>query len=93
MNNPFTIGAMLEAGYGTMDKSAARPVYFGGAVPNTCDLCHRSINTVFIDGATTYGPWANMCPHCYGIFGKGLGMGYGQQYEKQSDGQWLKTGG
>lgn len=32
-----------------------------------------------VDGATIYGPWANMCDGCHGSIGVGLGTGRGQR--------------
>jgi hypothetical protein len=31
------------------------------------------------DGATTHGPWANMCEDCFRKYGVGLGTGRGQK--------------
>ena len=47
-----------------------------------------------IDGKTVYGPWANMTPKSWKKHGVGkLGRGFGQRYQKQSDGKWLKIEG
>jgi hypothetical protein len=35
--------------------------------------------TAHYDGATTFGPWANMCEECFARFGRGLGTGKGQR--------------
>ena len=49
---------------------------------------------IMIDGKTVNGPWANMTPRSWRRYGCGqLGTGYGQKYEKQSDGRWLKVEG
>jgi hypothetical protein len=49
---------------------------------------------VMIDGKTKMGPWANMTPKSWTTYGIGrLGQGYGQKYEKQKDGRWLKVEG
>lgn len=66
--------------------------YWIGAIEN-CDLCHKPIKDVFIDGSTLYGPWATMCKHCFNVRGRGVGTGKGQMYELQPDGQWLKIQG
>jgi hypothetical protein len=48
-----------------------------------CDLCKWDISKeCFIDGRTTYGPWALMCESCHGLYGVGLGTGRGQKYDK-----------
>lgn len=66
--------------------------YWIGEVPSVDDLGNAIVDT-FIDGATTYGPWAMMSPASFRRIGRGLGQGVGQKYEKQSDGRWLKVGG
>lgn len=46
------------------------------------------------DAKTTDGPWANMSEASWEKHGIGrLGPGYGQKYEKQANGRWLKIGG
>ena len=49
----------------------------------TCDFCERDLEKTmeFIDGKTSLGPWALMCPHCYMINGVGIGIGLGQRYD------------
>lgn len=52
------------------------------------------IEDVIIDGRTIHGPWALMTPRSWRKIGVGkLGTGYGQKYERQSDGKWLKVEG
>lgn len=52
------------------------------------------IGKVFIDGKTRQGPWAIMSEKAWKAHGVGvLGTGYGQKYQKQADGRWLKTEG
>jgi hypothetical protein len=67
--------------------------YWQGATPKHCDICKSPIDNVFIDGAIITGAWANMDEKCYNVFGRGLGTGLGQKYEKQVDGRWLKVEG
>lgn len=70
------------------------PKYWMGTAPTVCDFNRlHPIGEKFIDGKTTNGPWANMCLNCARVNGVGLGMGRGQEYTKQADGRWLKTGG
>lgn len=64
-----------------------------GTPPTECDLCHEPIKDKFVDGATEWGPWGNMCPACFRFNGCGLGTGRGQEYSKQPDGSWVKTAG
>jgi hypothetical protein len=48
----------------------------------------------FIDGATRSGEWRIMTPKSWRKHGVDrLGTGFGQCYEKQPDGRWLKVGG
>lgn len=67
-----------------------------GPVPKTCDTCETELLGVFYDAKTSLnGMWANMCTTCFSLgpgLGK-LGTGWGQRYERQPDGSWLKTGG
>ena len=66
-----------------------------GPAPQKCDTCENKITDKFYDAKTSYGPWGNMCPSCF-YMGPGLGelgTGFGQEYTKQKDGRWLKTGG
>ena len=61
--------------------------------PDPCDFCCRPFTTRFTDGRTSSGQWGNACVPCAARQGMSLGMGRGQQYDKQEDGRWLKTGG
>jgi hypothetical protein len=49
------------------------------ALTSECDFCHKVVKH-WVDGATTLGPWANMCKGCFGRYGIGLGTGRGQEY-------------
>jgi hypothetical protein len=78
--------------------SEAKQKYWTGDPPARCDLADavigkHDIRDTFIDGKTTNGPWANMCLKCARMYGVGVGMGRGQQYERQHDGRWLKVAG
>jgi hypothetical protein len=67
--------------------------YWCGDVPEN-DNFGGKITDTFIDGKTTQGPWAIMNPKHWRCFGIGrLGLGCGQKYEKQPDGQWMKIEG
>ena len=63
--------------------------------PERCDVCQSAINSTFYDMRTKHGPWANMCPPCalHGIGIAKLGTGFGQKYELQQDGSYIKTEG
>lgn len=63
-------------------------------VPEKCDICGRTIGTIFIDGKTNQGPWACMCGECHKHYGYGLGIGRGQKFRKtKTEGGivWLKV--
>jgi hypothetical protein len=63
--------------------------------PNTCDICIRPLFTIYVDGATRNGSWANMCPSCR-IDEKRfkLGTGLGQKYMRLNRSQpWTKVEG
>ena len=54
----------------------------------TCDF-HAGQNPpkmvpAHYDGATTLGPWANMCDDCFAQYGIGLGLGRGQRLKPMS---------
>jgi len=51
-----------------------------GKPPKECQLCLSPLKTTFIDGKTLDGAWAIMCPHCFKVYGVGLGVGKGQEY-------------
>jgi hypothetical protein len=71
---------------------ATRARFWHGQIRSEDDFDQPIMNK-FIDGATTFGPWAIMSPSSFKRYGKGLGTGLGQAYEKQKDGRWLKIGG
>ena len=56
-----------------------------------CDFCGREIADTLVDGVTTGGAWAVMCPRCFKIHGVGLGTGCGQQYKKDNSGEFVKV--
>ena len=56
----------------------------------TCDFCKKICKDSLIDGKTIHGPWAVMCPSCFEKYGIGLGLGKGQLYEKNKDGEFVK---
>jgi hypothetical protein len=60
---------------------------------SACDICHKPITNVFVDGATNQGPWAIMCLECFKEYGVGLGTGSGQEYWKAEDGEFYKVDG
>lgn len=41
-----------------------------------CDVCGNDI--AHFDAKTRQGPWAYLCPRCFGTRGVGLGLGMGQ---------------
>ena len=48
-----------------------------------CNICKSNLSAfkTFIDGKTTFGPWALMCPPCFKKVGCGLGTGSGQEFD------------
>jgi hypothetical protein len=67
--------------------------YWTGTVPSKDDF-GKPMEDEFIDGKTKMGPWAFMTPSSWRRYGiVGLGIGRGQRYKKQPDGQWLKVEG
>ncbi len=55
-----------------------------GSKPETCDLCHKPFEAVFIDGKTKQGPWGLLCAMCHYKHGVGLGEGRGQMYNTKT---------
>ena len=74
-------------------KGTPKAKYWQGVAPRKCDICDSPLIKGFYDAKTTKGLWGCMCQKCFKLHGWGLGTGLGQKYEKQADGQWLKTGG
>jgi hypothetical protein len=67
--------------------------YWSGTITPKDDF-GDTYKDIMIDGRTMQGPWANMTEkswRCYGC--KKLGTGYGQKYERQKDGRWMKIEG
>lgn len=46
-----------------------------------CDICHKDLPIVYIDGKTVFGLWATMCPSCHKEGGIGFGLGKGQMFD------------
>lgn len=70
----------------------AEDKYWNVSVPTHDDFGDR-ITNCFIDGKTMSGQWGLMTPRNFSQNGGRLGLGNGQQYEKQPDGRWKKTKG
>lgn len=67
--------------------------YWQGTIGQHDDL-GGVITDTFYDAKTVMGPWGIMNPSNWRIHGVGrTGTGFGQKYEKQDDGRWLKTEG
>lgn len=64
-----------------------------GSEPVRCDTCDQPFEGIFVDGKTKMGPWAKLCPRCHERMGVGLGVGLGQRYRLNGDGEWIKTDG
>jgi len=59
-------------------------------MPKKCNICEGLLEDGFVDGKTnSSGCWAIMCLNCYEVYGTGLGLGLGQQYDKEG----FKIGG
>lgn len=86
--------------YELVREQVEEKVYWCGVIgPKAADGSQlddfdHPIDDVFIDGKTRMGPWACMSPTSFKVFGIGkLGLGFGQKYQKQADGRWLKVEG
>lgn len=64
-----------------------------------CDWCSAPFSVAkagdkMYDAKSLMGPWGNFCARCFPTVTQGkLGTGLGQEYTRQADGKWLKTGG
>lgn len=68
-----------------------QPKYWPGTL-SKCDQCGKPFGNLMFDAATPRG-WGNLCKPCFDMLGCTLGTGRGQEYTRQPDGRWLKTGG
>jgi hypothetical protein len=76
-----------------MKKEIERKVYWPGELSPNDDFGVPYKNIMF-DAKTKNGPWANMTEKSFRNHAVGLlGTGFGQMYEKQPDGRWLKIKG
>lgn len=67
--------------------------YWMSPVGDRDDFNVKIEDTIY-DAKTVMGPWALMTPTSFRRYSTGrLGTGYGQKYERQSDGRWLKVEG
>ncbi len=71
----------------------SKEVYWLGEPPAKDDITQQPIVNVFIDGATIFGLWGIMLPKTHKTYGRGLGTGRGQRYERQADGRFKKVEG
>ena len=61
--------------------------------PLSCDICDNQFDDGKMYDSNTGRGWGNLCSKCFKMHGLGLGMGRGQEYTRQADGSYLKTGG
>ncbi len=64
--------------------------------PKKCDICthpFRKSPGVLMYDAVAYGRWGCLCHECFTKFGCTLGVGHGQKYQRQTDGQFLLVEG
>lgn len=59
---------------------------WNGTWPTECQMCGVDLakRNHFIDGKTSRGSWALMCPFCHIFYGVGLGTGKGQKYNSKT---------
>lgn len=58
-----------------------------------CDFCGQECGEDLYDGLTNLCSWAVMCNKCFENHGTKLGLGYGQHYRKNEDGEYIKIEG
>jgi hypothetical protein len=61
--------------------------------PSACDLCKEPIGDEFSDASLPFfgGIWGNVCSKCARRNAVRYGTGLGQRYERNADGQYVKT--
>lgn len=65
-----------------------------GTPPAECNLCGEDIVEKFYDcRVPRYGQWADICPGCFNDERCATGTGAGQEYSKNTDGEFVKTAG
>ena len=92
---PFIVAEQALAKYSDISEGRKREDYHHNP-PETCDICGCALNerNLFVDGRLKGSlGWANMCAECFRRKGEGIGWGEGQLFAKQSNGEWLLTGG
>jgi hypothetical protein len=67
--------------------------FWASPIPVTCNICKTRLGRKFYDVKTKSGAWGFLCCSCFLFEGCKLGAGGGQEYTKQDDGRFLKTGG
>lgn len=57
-----------------------------GTWPANCDFCHTDLATTktFFDARLETGQWALLCPVCFDLYGIGIGLGRGQEYDSET---------
>lgn len=61
--------------------------------PEKCNLCGCEIKKLFYDFTVPrVGSWANGCHSCFRAYRGRLGVGLGQKYRKEKDGNFWKEG-
>jgi hypothetical protein len=75
------------------EEKTMKKRYWMGHIGQTDDF-GNTIQDEFVDGKTRMGPWGIMTPTAWRAHGVGrFGTGFGQRYQKQDDGRWLKVEG
>lgn len=87
----FTIDEILN--FKAEGTEMSKTMMSSESAPKECQICQQPIDVVFVDGRTIRGPWGYMCLKCHREHGVGLGLGKGQLYERQADGNFVKTQG
>ncbi len=77
-----------------MKEALQRSEYYNYA-DLQCDFCSKKAisEEYLIDGKTTQGPWAWMCPKCFKTNGTQIKWGSGQLYQKIKNNKWLLVAG
>lgn len=69
------------------------PIYWCGPLSDNCQLSGKPFGDTMYDANLPGVGWGNFNEETFNSRGGRLGTGFGQKYEKQSDGRWLKVAG
>lgn len=94
MNDREAFEASEQELKATRDDAMVRKQLHWSGDLEQCDVCKRPFDDaeLMVDASLRLGAWGCVCALCFKIFGQGIGIGYGQVYQKIDEG-WLQIAG